>query len=184
MSTVSASFIEAFAVKCARYGVSVVDAPVSGGQVGAENGTLSIFAAAEAEILSAVESIFEAIGKKSISWGQKSEWAAHTRLFISFWPVCILLLLLRLWPWRKIRAGSGCVLRYCLVFCGPVVDVWRPGQADDPKRLCVQKRCQYFCQGFGPGSGIGPEVSIPSVLTNAALEKYLEAQQAGYGKPR
>jgi len=45
-------------------GVSALDAPVSGGDIGAKNGTLAIMVGGEAESLEKVMPVFEAIGKK------------------------------------------------------------------------------------------------------------------------
>jgi 2-hydroxy-3-oxopropionate reductase len=45
-------------------GVSTLDAPVSGGDIGAKNGTLAIMVGGEAEALEKVMPVLEAIGKK------------------------------------------------------------------------------------------------------------------------
>jgi 2-hydroxy-3-oxopropionate reductase len=61
--TVSPTAVAAFAERLLRdHGVMVLDAPVSGGTVGAENGTLSIMVGGDRDTAQAVEPIFQAMG--------------------------------------------------------------------------------------------------------------------------
>lgn len=61
--TVSPIAVAAFAERLLRdHGVTVLDAPVSGGTVGAENGTLSIMVGGDREAAESVEPVFAAMG--------------------------------------------------------------------------------------------------------------------------
>jgi len=61
--TVSPIAVAAFAERLLRdHGVTVLDAPVSGGTVGAESGTLSIMVGGDRDAAQAVESVFQAMG--------------------------------------------------------------------------------------------------------------------------
>ncbi|MET1089776.1 MAG: NAD(P)-dependent oxidoreductase [Arthrobacter sp.] len=61
--TVSPAAVAAFAERLLRdHGVRVLDAPVSGGTVGAENGTLSIMVGGDKDTLSEVAPAFDVIG--------------------------------------------------------------------------------------------------------------------------
>ncbi|WLQ07500.1 NAD(P)-dependent oxidoreductase [Arthrobacter oryzae] len=61
--TVSPIAVAAFAERLLRdHGVTVLDAPVSGGTVGAENGTLSIMVGGDREAVTLVEPVFAAMG--------------------------------------------------------------------------------------------------------------------------
>lgn len=62
-STISPTATQAFADRLARKGVGFVDAPVSGGDAGARNGTLSIMCGGEVEHLDRIGPIFECYGK-------------------------------------------------------------------------------------------------------------------------
>jgi 2-hydroxymethylglutarate dehydrogenase len=64
MSTNSPSVIKRIAADAAKIGVSVLDAPVSGGTRGAENGTLAIMVGGDAAALEKVRPILEAMGQK------------------------------------------------------------------------------------------------------------------------
>lgn len=64
MSTNSPSLIRRIAADAAIKGVSVLDAPVSGGVKGAEAGTLTIMIGGEAAALKKVRKILEAMGQK------------------------------------------------------------------------------------------------------------------------
>lgn len=51
-------------------GVDAIDAPVSGGDVGAKNGTLSIMIGGEAHVVDALQACWEAMGKTIVHQGQ------------------------------------------------------------------------------------------------------------------
>ncbi len=62
MSTASPEWARSLAEQGARHGVAVLDAPVSGGDVGAEQGTLSIMAGGEAADVTRALPVLEALG--------------------------------------------------------------------------------------------------------------------------
>ena len=62
MSTISPSATRDFATRLAERGVSMLDAPVSGGSEGAKNGTLSIFVGGDAVDLERARPVLEAMG--------------------------------------------------------------------------------------------------------------------------
>ena len=62
-TTTSARIAREMAQQAAEFGVAFVDAPVSGGQAGAENGQLSVMAGGDAEALSRVEPVLRAYSK-------------------------------------------------------------------------------------------------------------------------
>ena len=63
MSSISPVATKEFAERLAEKGVEMVDAPVSGGQVGAENAALSIMAGGKPEVFEKVKPLFELMGK-------------------------------------------------------------------------------------------------------------------------
>lgn len=62
MGTVSPVAIKQLGIKLNQFGIHLVDAPVSGGDVGAQNGTLSIMVGAELEEFEALLPTFKLIG--------------------------------------------------------------------------------------------------------------------------
>ena len=64
MSSISPDVTRDIAAQLKAKGVDMIDAPVSGGQWGAINGTLSIMAGGDAAVLERVRPIFEAMGQK------------------------------------------------------------------------------------------------------------------------
>ena len=60
-------------------GVNALDAPVSGGDVGAKNGTLSIMIGGDKEVVDAVGPIFEAMGKTIVHQGPAGS-GQHTKM--------------------------------------------------------------------------------------------------------
>jgi len=69
MSSISPIATKEFAKKLAAMGVKMLDAPVSGGQVGAENATLSIMVGGEPKVFEQIKPYFELMGKNIVHIG-------------------------------------------------------------------------------------------------------------------
>ena len=69
MTTSEPALAVEIAERAAAKGVSAVDAPVSGGDVGARNGTLSIMIGGEEEAVERARPLFEAMGKTIVRQG-------------------------------------------------------------------------------------------------------------------
>jgi 2-hydroxy-3-oxopropionate reductase len=69
MSTISPSSTRRIAAQLADKGVNMLDAPVSGGQAGAAQGTLSIMVGGKAEVFNRVKPLFEVLGKHIVHVG-------------------------------------------------------------------------------------------------------------------
>lgn len=70
MSTILPSVARRVAENVRRRGADALDAPVSGGQVGAQNGTLSIMVGGSASAFQRAKPIFEAMGKNIVHVGE------------------------------------------------------------------------------------------------------------------
>lgn len=68
-TTVSAEIARALAVECGGAGVLAVDAPVSGGQAGAENGTLSVMCGGAEAAMAAARPVIEAYSGRIVHVG-------------------------------------------------------------------------------------------------------------------
>jgi 2-hydroxy-3-oxopropionate reductase len=69
MSTISPVATRAMAAKLADKGIEMLDAPVSGGDIGAINATLSIMAGGKPEVFARVLPLFELMGKNIVHIG-------------------------------------------------------------------------------------------------------------------
>lgn len=69
MSSISPLATKEFAKKLDAMGVEMLDAPVSGGQVGAENATLSIMVGGRPELFEQIKPYFEIMGKNIVHIG-------------------------------------------------------------------------------------------------------------------
>jgi len=72
MSTISPQATQKIAARLREKGVYMLDAPVSGGEQGAVNGTLSIMVGGDAKIFKRCQPILEAMGKNIIHVGSNS----------------------------------------------------------------------------------------------------------------
>jgi 3-hydroxyisobutyrate dehydrogenase len=79
MSTTAPSLSLEIAEKARQLGVQAVDAPVSGGDVGARDGTLSIMAGGEEPVVNEVRPLFDCLGKSIIYMGSAGS-GQHTKL--------------------------------------------------------------------------------------------------------
>ncbi|OGP74773.1 MAG: 2-hydroxy-3-oxopropionate reductase [Deltaproteobacteria bacterium RBG_16_49_23] len=69
MSSISPIATKEFAKRLAAMGVEMLDAPVSGGQVGAENAALSIMVGGKEEVFNQIKPFFELMGKNIVYVG-------------------------------------------------------------------------------------------------------------------
>jgi len=69
MSSISPIATKEFAKRLAAMGVEMLDAPVSGGQVGAENATLSIMVGGDPKVFERIKPYFELMGKNIVHIG-------------------------------------------------------------------------------------------------------------------
>jgi 3-hydroxyisobutyrate dehydrogenase len=69
MSTISPAVTRRIASELGKVGVRMLDAPVSGGDIGARNGTLSIMAGGDADAFEECLPVFQAMGKNIVHVG-------------------------------------------------------------------------------------------------------------------
>ena len=69
MSTIPPGTARSIAARLAEQGVAMLDAPVSGGEVGARAGTLAIMAGGDADVLERVKPLFLCMGKTLVHIG-------------------------------------------------------------------------------------------------------------------
>lgn len=69
MSTISPTATKVFAERLAKQGIEMLDAPVSGGETGAINATLSIMVGGKAKVFERVKPLFECMGKNIVHIG-------------------------------------------------------------------------------------------------------------------
>jgi len=73
MSSISPIATKEFARRLAAMGVKMLDAPVSGGQVGAENATLSIMVGGPLDVFNQIKPYFELMGKNIVHIGDHGD---------------------------------------------------------------------------------------------------------------
>jgi len=73
MSSISPIATKEFAKRLAAMGIKMLDAPVSGGQVGAENATLSIMVGGPVDLFNQIKPYFELMGKNIVHIGDHGD---------------------------------------------------------------------------------------------------------------
>ena len=79
MTTSTPTLAEQLAADGEKYGVKVLDAPVSGGDVGAKNGTLTIMAGGDQAAYDSLQPIFDVISKAANRFGVSGR-GQHTKM--------------------------------------------------------------------------------------------------------
>ncbi len=79
MTTTEPSLAQEIYAEAKKKDVSAIDAPVSGGDVGAKNGTLSIMVGGEKEAVDTVMPLFEIMGKNIVHQGKAGN-GQHTKM--------------------------------------------------------------------------------------------------------
>lgn len=79
MTTSTPTLAEQLATNGEKYGVKVLDAPVSGGDVGAKNGTLTIMAGGDQAAYDSLQPIFDVISKAANRFGVAGR-GQHTKM--------------------------------------------------------------------------------------------------------
>ncbi|MBJ7693910.1 oxidoreductase [Weissella confusa] len=79
MTTSTPTLAEQLAVDGEKYGVKILDAPVSGGDVGAKNGTLTIMAGGDQAAYDSLQPIFDVISKAANRFGVAGR-GQHTKM--------------------------------------------------------------------------------------------------------
>lgn len=69
MSTISPDATRRFAARLAERGISMLDAPVTGGDVGAQNATLTIMVGGDPKAFECVRPVFELLGRRIVHVG-------------------------------------------------------------------------------------------------------------------
>lgn len=80
MTTSEPSLAKSIATECIKKNVSCLDAPVSGGDIGAKNGTLSIMVGGDESIYDKVMPLFEIMGKNIKHMGNENGMGQHTKM--------------------------------------------------------------------------------------------------------
>ena len=124
-----------------RGGVGMLDAPVSGGDVGAEEGTLSIMAGGEAEAFEKAKPLFEAMGETVVHVGE----SGSGQVAKAANQVVVALVLQAVSEALVLGSGAG-------VDPGKLIDVLSGGLAAN-KAMDV-KREKFLTRDFEPGGKV------------------------------
>lgn len=79
MTTSSPSLAQRVAAEAAKRGIDALDAPVSGGDIGARDGTLSVMVGGDEAVFARMRPLFEAIGKTVVRQGGPGA-GQHTKM--------------------------------------------------------------------------------------------------------
>lgn len=182
MTTSLPSLAEKIAEKAAQQNVIAIDAPVSGGDVGAKNGTLSIMIGGDKATVEALQPCWDAMGSKWV-WqgaagaGQHTKMVNQTLVAAGMIGVCEALL-------YAYKAGLDLNTAYESVSSG-AAGSWAFSNLA-PRIIAGDDAPGFFIEHFIKDLGIvlaeakGLELKLPGV--ELAHELYEKAAAAGHGK--
>jgi 2-hydroxy-3-oxopropionate reductase len=181
MSTVSPALVRELAAEATARGVDFLDAPVSGGDVGAQQGTLSIMVGGEAAAVERARPVFEVLGSRvthvgAAGAGQIAKACNQVLVAVIFGGLAEALVL-----GSKLGADPARVL-----------DAVGGGMAAN--RIMEVRRDNFLGHDFAPGFkvdlhhkdleialGAGGEVDAPLPLTAEVQQMFRQLRAAGHG---
>lgn len=181
MSTISPQATKDIAAKLAARGITMLDAPVSGGSEGAAKGALTIMVGGEADDVARAMTTFEALGKKithlgPTGAGQMTKLVNQVLVVGNALAMCEALLLAQAGGVdlaKTVEAlGAGAAGSWMWNNRGPQIIKrdWRPGFTIDLQqkdiRLCLQA---------------GDQLGVPLVTTSLIFNLYRTLQAEGLG---
>ena len=179
-STIRAETAERLAVEAAEHGVEVVDAPVSGGFMGAHEGTLAVMVGGAPE---AVERCRQPFGRWATLVVHAGPVGAATRMklarnlitFVSYTAAAEAQRLAEA-AGLDVQALAGVVRHSDGVTGGPAAIMFRsttaPLTADDPLREIVDHTRQLGEKDLALALELGSELEVDLPLTRLALERF------------
>jgi 2-hydroxy-3-oxopropionate reductase len=182
MSTVSPAVARDLAAEASALGVGFLDAPVSGGDVGAQQGTLSIMVGGEAADVDQARPVFEVLGSRvthvgTAGAGQVAKACNQVLVAVIFAGLAEALVL-----GSKLGADPAAIL-----------DAIGGGMAGN--RIMEMRRDNFLNHDFAPGFkidlhhkdleialGASGEVDAPLPLTAAVQQMFRQLRAAGHGE--
>jgi 2-hydroxy-3-oxopropionate reductase len=182
MSTVSPALARGLAAEASARGVAFLDAPVSGGDVGAQQGTLSIMVGGEAADLDRARPIFEVLGSRvthvgAAGAGQVTKACNQVLVAVIFAGLAEALVL-----GSKLGVDPAAIL-----------DAISGGMAGN--RIIEMRRDNFLNHDFAPGFkidlhhkdleialGASGEVDAPLPLTAEVQQMFRQLRAAGHGE--
>jgi 2-hydroxy-3-oxopropionate reductase len=182
MSTVSPALARELAAEATARGIGFLDAPVSGGDVGAREGTLSIMVGGEVADLERARPVFEVLGSRvthvgAAGAGQIAKACNQVMVAVIFGGLAEALVL-----GSKLGGDPAAIL-----------DAIGGGMAGN--RIMEVRRDNFLEHDFAPGFkvdlhhkdleialGAGGEVNAPLPLTAEVQQMFRQLRAAGYGE--
>ena len=153
MTTAPPSLAGTIAEAVKARGAHFLDAPVSGGDVGARNASLSIMVGGETGIVETIRPLFESLGKTIVHQGatgagQHAKLCNQITIAGTMIGVCESLL-------YGYRAGLNLetMLQSIRGGAAGVLDIGQPGSSNTGAKLRPRVLCRTFCEGYGHGPG-------------------------------
>lgn len=181
-STISPAATREFAEKLTDHGVDMLDAPVSGGDTGAINGTLSIMVGGEQAVFDRCKPIFETVGKSIMLMGpngagQATKACNQILCAMNLLAACEAMALARseeLDVARMIKATSaGAGGSWQLANLGPKI-----AEGDMAPGFMVD----LLMKDLGIVQGEAKRLNLPMLGTDTATNLFRAVQRAGFGR--
>lgn len=181
MSTVSPALSRELADKAARRGLGILDAPVSGGDVGAREGTLSIMVGGDAADVERASRVFDAVGSRVVhvgpaGSGQVVKACNQVIVAVIFAGVSEALVLgskLGVDPASILDAVSGGMA------ANRIMEVRRPNFLDHDFAPGFKIDLHHKDLGIALGAAAGADVSLP--MAAAVQQMFQQLRAAGHG---
>lgn len=182
--TMSAADARRLAARCAEHGLVYVDAPVSGGTVGAKNGTLSIMASGPEAALDVCTPIFATMGSRFLRVGNE---AGQGSTFKTINQMLCGVHLAAAGEAMALAARAGLDTQQVFdLVSQSAASSWMLSDRGPAmvKRSysAVNSAVDIFVKDMGVVIDLARELRFPATISAAALQSFLGASGVGFGK--
>lgn len=182
-STCAPERAEEMAARCEAMGHPFVDAPVSGGQIGAEAGTLTIMAAGTKPAFEATEGVLKAMGSNTYFIGSKAGQGSAMKTVNQLMAGVHIAVAAEAIAFAE-QAGIDPALAL-EILSGSAASSWMlqnrgPEMVEQTGK--VTSAVDIFVKDLGIVLDAGRSMRMGLPLASAAHQRFLDASGAGYGK--
>jgi 3-hydroxyisobutyrate dehydrogenase-like beta-hydroxyacid dehydrogenase len=182
MSTVDVPTLQRIGERLAAQGVTLLDAPVSGGTTGAAAGTLSVIAGGPKEGFAVCEDLFRAMGKNVFHMGPLGSGLAMKLINNMLLQIQVVAIAEGMVLGTKAGLDPARIIEVLRVSTGASMAVERSGTRMVARDFSPSGTTDISYKDQEVETALAKALGVPMLLANVTQQVYQMARAAGYGK--
>jgi 3-hydroxyisobutyrate dehydrogenase len=182
MSTVDVPTLQRLGATLAEQGITVIDAPVSGGTTGAAAGTLSVITGGPPEAFAACKDLFDAMGKNVFHMGPLGSGLAMKLINNMLLQIQVVAIAEGMVLGTKAGLDPARIIEVLRVSTGASMAVERSGTRMVARDFSPSGTTDISYKDQEVETALAKALGVPMMLANVTQQFYQMARAAGYGK--